>query len=340
MTISKDFAPVAEKGELQAARGLLGRLGRRHDLEPLDGGFARILLDEQGNPIVSGEQISAGQKYWARARSWVKIDIGTHRLQYDVEFSDPSGSAGFIAEISVTASVKDAAGAAQDGCTSAEEILVPVLREAIEVASGKAASPTGDGPITALSSAREQARAAARKLVGREPDVPAWLAAQVKAVSVDFDSTTAKHYADLVDKKHGSHLIEAEGEHDQRKAELMLKIRGIVRESLEPHLRDPVGRQIEAVIAEPSTENLNAFASKMAAGDLARQQAGITLIETLMDKDYVDKDDPLHVALLKMGPKLIESLSADPQPALGSGSSPPEIEAEAGNEGEQGRDDS
>lgn len=334
MTISKDFAPVAETGELEATGGLFGRLGRRHNLEPLGGGFTRILLDEHGRAIFSGDQLSAGQKYWARARSWVKIDTGTHRLAYDVEFSDPSGSAGFVAKMTVTASVQDAEGAAQDGCTSAEEILVPVLREAIEVAGGKATAPAGGDPIETLSSAREQARAAARKLVGKEPNVPNWLAAKVTAVSVDFDTTTAKHHADLVEKKHGGHLIEAKGEHDQKEMEGTLKVRDIVRENLAPHLRDSLGREIEAVVANPSTENLNAFASKISEGDMARQEAGITFIKALMDGNYIDKDDPVHVALLEMSSQLIKSLSANPAQALGSGQSKPEIEAEAGDDGD------
>jgi len=329
LTSSRDFAPVTEKGELQAASGLLGRLGRRHDLEPLDGGFARILLDEHGAPVASGKQLSAGQKYWARARSWVKIDTRAHRLEYDVEFSDRSGSAGFVAKIAVTASVVNAQGAAKDGCTSAGEILVPVLSEAIEVATGRTAPPSEGNPVADLNAAREQASAAARKLVGKPLKAPKWLSATVDAVSIEFDQVTAKRHADLIETRHGSHLIEAEGENKQIEAETEMKLRDIVRTSLEPHLRDSVGREIEAVVSNPSTENINAFAAKMADGEGERQQALFAVVQQLIDKDYLDKDDPIYRTLVEVSSKALEGMYGGQSPALSAGDTPPEIPAES-----------
>ena len=348
MTASKDFSPVVEKGELQAPTGLLGRLGRKHDLEPLPGGFARILLDEQGAPLVSGEQLTAGQKYWTRARSWVKIDIGTHRLEYEVDFSDPSGSAGFTAKIAVSASVRNAEGAARDGCTSAGEVIIPLLREAIEVAAASSSPAEEEDPIAALSAMRVRAREAARTLVGNEPTVPEWLSATVTAVSVDFDEATAKRHADLVEKKHGTHLIAAEGENEQKKAETAMKVRDIVRESLEPHLRDSMGREIEVVISNPTTENINAFASKMADTELGRQQALFAFVQSLIDKDYLDKEDPMYRTLVQVSSKALEGLYEGAPPALTGGAaaeiSPVEGETEgdevntADGDGEDGSD--
>lgn len=328
MTASSDFSPVVEKGELEEPSGLFRRLGRKHDLEPLGGGFARVLLDEHGATLAAGEQLTAGQKYWTRARSWVKVDVATHRLEYEVDFSDPSGSAGFTATIAVTASVRDAAEAARDGCTSAGEILVPLLREAIEVAAGSAEPPASEeDPIAALSAMRVQVRTAARSLVGTEPSVPEWLSATVTAVGVDFDEATAKRHSDLVEKKHGTHLIAAEGENEQKRAETAMKVRDIVRESLEPHLRDSMGREIEAVISNPSTENINAFASKMSDGELGRQQALFAVVQQLIDKDYLDKDDPIYRTLVQVSSKALEGLYESGPPALGGGAAVGELAA-------------
>jgi hypothetical protein len=335
VTASSDFSPVVEKGELEEPSGLFRRLGRKHDLEPLGGGFARVLLDEHGATLAAGEQLTAGQKYWTRARSWVKVDVATHRLEYEVDFSDPSGSAGFTATIAVTASVRDAAGAARDGCTSAGEILVPLLREAIEVAAGSGAYPVeGDDPIAVLSSMRVQAREAARSLVGTEPPVPEWLSATVTAVTVDFDEETAKRHSDLIEKKHGTHLIAAEGENEQKRAETAMKVRDIVRNSLEPHLRDSMGREIEVVISNPTTENINAFASKMSDGELGRQQALFAVVQQLIDKDYLDKDDPIYRTLVQVSSKALEGLYESGPPALGGTTAPAEISA-----GEDDEDD-
>jgi hypothetical protein len=302
-----------------------------------------VLLDEQGKPLASGEQLTAGQKYWTRARSWVKVDVGTHRLEHEVDFSDPTGSAGFTAKIAVTASVRDAEGAVRDGCSSAAEILVPLLREAIEVAATSSPPAEEGDPIAALSAIRGQAREAARGLVSTEPAVPEWLSAKVTAVSVDFDEETAKRHADLIEKKHGTHLIAAEGENEQKKAETAMKVRDIVRESLEPHLRDSMGREIEVVISNPTTENINAFASKMADTELGRQQALFAFVQTLIDKDFLDKEDPMYRTLVDVSSKALEGLYDGGPPALGGGTSAPEIssgdgepgEAEGSDEGEE-----
>jgi len=327
VTASSDFSPVVETGELQAPSGLLGRLKHKHDLEPVGSGFVRILLDDQGVPLASGEQLTAGQRYWTRARTWLKIDVGAHRLRYEVDFSDPSGSAGFIATISVEASVQDTEGAARDGCTSAGEILVPLLREAIEIAVGSSSPAVGEEPIAALSAMRAQTREAARSLVGTEPSVPSWLSATVTSVSVDFDETTAKRHADLIEKKHGAHLIAAEGENEQMKAKTAMEIRDIVRNSLEPHLRDSMGREIEVVVSNPTTENINAFASKMADTELGRQQALFAFVQSLIDKDFLDKEDPMYRTLVQVSSRALEGLYEGGPPALGGGTGANEISA-------------
>lgn len=327
MTASNDFSPVAGSGEIQAPSGLLGRLKHKHELEPVGSGFVRILLDEQGAPLASGEQLTAGQRYWVRARSWLKIDVGAHRLQCEVDFSDPSGSAGFIATISVEATVQSAEGAARDGCTSVREILIPLLRESVEIAVGSATMAAGDEPIAALSAMRAQAREAARTLVDTEPSVPNWLKATVTSVSIDFDEATAKRHADLIEKKHGAHLIAAEGENEQMKAKTAMEIRGIVRSSLEPHLRDSMGREIEVVVSNPTTENINAFASKMADTDLGRQQALYAFVQSLIDKDFLDKEDPMYRTLVQVSSRALEGLYEDGPPALGGSSSAKELPA-------------
>lgn len=327
MTASSDFSPVVESGELQAPSGLLGRLKYKHDLEPLGGGFVRILLDEQGVPLASGEQLTAGQRYWTRARSWLKIDVGAHRLRYEVDFSDPSGSAGFIATISVEASVQDAEGAARDGCASAGEILVPLLREAIEIAVGSSSTAAGEEPIAALSAMRAQASEAVRGLARTELNVPSWLSAKVTSVSVDFDEMTAKRHADLIEKKHGTHLIAAEGESEEVKTKEEMKIRGIIRSSLQPHLRDSMGREIEVVVSNPTTENINAFASKMADTELGRQQALFAFVQSLIDKDFLDKEDPMYRTLVQVSSRALEGLYEGGPPALGGGTGANEISA-------------
>ena len=327
MTASTDFSPVAGRGELKPESGLLGRFRRKQDLEPVGSGFVRILLDEQGSPIASGEQLSAGQKYWSRGRSWVKVDVGTHRLEYEVDFPDPSGSAEFVARVAVTASVEDAVGAAADGCTNVAEILVPVLEEAVAVVTGKVTRTKESDPIAALHSMRKKARNAVRKLVGESLDVPPWLSARVTAVTVEFDSVTAQHHATLVERKHGGHLIAADGENEMVKTETAMKIRDMVRTSLAPHLSDPATRAIEVVVSDPSTENINAFAAKMAEGEIGQQRALVAFVQTLLEKDYLDKDDPLYKTLVQVSSMGLEGLYVNQPSALGRGASAAELKA-------------
>ena len=334
MSATDDFSPVVEEQEFVTETGLLGRRRRRHDLEPLGAGYTRILLDDRGVPLHTGEQPSAGQRYWSRAgRSWVKVDLRPHILEYQIQFSDPTGRAGFIATVTVNSSVKDAEEVAKEGATSVKDILVPALREAIERASDKGHSVDKDDPVSALGTMRIHASKAAKGLVGDVKGIPSWLVAKVTAVSVDFDAATDSHRNELIKRSRDGQLIVAAGNNEKIEKTTAMEIRGIVRDSLTPHLANPATRAIEVVAGDPSPENINALVSTLNGIEGDQQRATIALLQELIDKDYLDKEDPIYKAIVDVAARVIRGDSfTEARSSLGAGATAKEITAEASTE--------
>jgi hypothetical protein len=337
LSVTDDFSPVAEEGRFKAETGLLGRLRRRNDLEPLSGGYARVLLDEQGAPVLAGEQISAGQRYWSRARSWMKVDVRRHTLEYEIKFSDPSGQAGFVATITVACSVKDPKAAAVEAADSVKDVLVPALRGAIKRASGTGSAIGDDDPVAALSTMRAHAERAAEEVVGEVSGIPAWLSAEITAISVDFDAATAGHRDELVKRSRDGQLIVADGANKKIETTTSMEIREIVRNSLTPHLANPATRAIEVVASDPSPENIDALVATLNSVEADQQSATIALLQELIEKDYLDKEDPIYKAIVDVAAKVIRGEPfSEARSSLGMGAPVKEI---AGGEGDGGAKD-
>jgi hypothetical protein len=331
LSVTDDFSPIADEGEFKAEGGLLGRLRRRHNLEPVSGGYARVLLDEEGAPVLTGDQMSAGQKYWSRARSWVKVDVRRHTLEYEIRFSDPSGRAGFIATITATCSVKDPEMAVVEGAEGVKDVVVPALRAAIKRVSNTSPDIEGDDPVKTLSAMRVRASQSADEVVGQVPGVPAWLSAEITAVSVDFDAATASHRDELIRRSRDGQLIIADGENKKIETNTSMEIREIVRTSLTPHLANPATRAIEVVASDPSPENINALVNALNGVEAAQQSATIALLQELIEKDYLDKEDPIYKAIVDVAARVIRGESfSEARSSLGTGTPAKEITAGEG----------
>ncbi|MFI4992915.1 MAG: hypothetical protein ACHQCH_04780, partial [Solirubrobacterales bacterium] len=126
-----DFSPIVEQGEFEAATGMLGRFKRRRELPSVSVGVALVLADKDGKPVAGGEQISGGEKYWAKATSWIKVDVSEHTLEFTIPFPDPSGRAGFTATVTVGSAIVDSPTVAASGVTSVKGFLEPALSEAV-----------------------------------------------------------------------------------------------------------------------------------------------------------------------------------------------------------------
>jgi len=308
MTVSDDFSPMVEQGELEPVPGRLGRLRRRHDLAPVEAGFVRVLIVEDGSPILAHD-LTGGERKWGRARSWVKVDVGYHTLDYAVSFSDPTSRAGFVARVNVRARVRDAGEVTRQGIVSVKDFLLPAVRLVVAQASSTIKPARDPDPIAALAEMRAQAEVHVRRAVqGAVPDVPNWLDAEFVSVTLGFDDGTQRHHAELVNRTRQGELIDANTVNEEKETKAALAVRAIWRDALLPHLSDPSRRVFEVAFANPTQQNLAQAVQQVSTTELELLGQGFDLLTKMVDKDYVDKDDPFYKAIVAMSGKLANHL--------------------------------
>lgn len=304
MTSTDDFCPLVEQGEVPTGGGLIGRVRRREDLAPLEAGFARVLLAADGSPVPPGQR-SAGEKRWGAARSWVKVDISHHTLEYAIPFSDPTGRVSFTARVGVRAAVGDPSEVARQGIVSVKDFLRPAVGQVVVEASGAIESQRDPDPIIALADTRKRADAAVRNAVrGPVVTAPRWLVADFVSVSVGFDAATERHHAELIESARTGEMIVANQANDAKRAEANLAVRAIWRKELLPHLSDPAARIFEVAFADPTRQNLANAVDQVTSSELQYMLQGFEVLRTMVDKDFVDKDDPVYAAIQAMSGKL------------------------------------
>lgn len=312
-----DYSPVVEQGELEVASGL-SRLRRRQQLAPVGAGFRRVLLDENGEPL-HGDNATPGERRNTPARNWVRVDVGHHRLEYRVGFSDPSGHAGFVATIAVEAAVVDAVEMVRYGTSSVKDVLEPALQRTVVDANGSGKALTDDGRIGRLTKMRQLARASTRKLEHKTLDaLPSWLSATVQSTSVDFDDTTQRHYRELVELDQQGDVIDARSKNDERLTLGQINVRNLWREDLMPHLSSPSQRVFEQVYANPTDQNIAAAVHQANERELALLQEVVRSFEMAAKEGFVEKEDPAIQALLRLVERLPHMVSAS-EPALPQG---------------------
>ena len=312
MKVSDDFSPIAEQGELNVEGGLFSRLKRRRDLAPIEPGFVRILLDANGTPI---DQQTAGQKYWSRARGWVKVDVRSHPLKYEIRFQDPSGLAGFVAEISVNARVSDPEAAVAEAADSVEDLLRPSLQKAVRAAHSKA-PPTGEeeSSVTVLNNLRLTATQSLESFLGPLDDVADWLSAKVSAVTVELDEETERHRVELIKKKREVAVADADGQSEAAKARNELAVRRIWEEGLADRLADPERRALMRLAADPTKQNIDDVAAEFNQLDAERRAAVLGFFRLAVEEGHFPEDEGLLEAFRQM-----EAQMAKPEGLLGVG---------------------
>lgn len=306
---SNDFSPIAEQGELELEAGLFSKLRRRRELAPIAPGFARILLDAESAPI---EELTAGQKYWSRARGWVKVDVRSHPLEYEIPFADPSGLAGFIATIDVSVAVSDPVGAVRDGAESTEAIVRPALQNAVRRAHAASGPPPEMDPVAVLNALRVTADRNLEALLGPLPEIADWLSAKVTSVSVELDEATKEHREQLLSKLRAVAIADADGQSDLAKAKNDIMVRRAWEDGFADHLADPEKRALARIAADPSRENIDRVVGQF---DQIEEQGRAAIVEMLreaINNGYFAEDDAIHNAI-----SALEKQYGNPQHALG-----------------------
>lgn len=320
MQSNDDFAPIAEQGEFGSEGGLFTRLKRKRPVEPTTPGFARIVLDEKIGPV---DEVTAGQRYWARGLSWVKVDVRDHHLAYEIDFPDPSGLAGFLARVDLVVRVCEPRGAVEHGAEGVREIVRPALQRAIRATHNASAPNPGDvSPVNALNELRLAAIANLENLDEPLPGVPDWLEVSISSVSVDFDEATSKHRTELMEKMRAVALADADGATELAKARNELKVRQLWEESFAQHLADPERRALARIAADPSRENIDRIAGEFDQIEAQGRAAIVEVLREAVNKGYFAEDDAIYTAIGAM-----EKQYGVPQHTLERGEKAKQVEA-------------
>ncbi len=300
MEFPDDFNPIEQQGELETGGGPLGRMRQRRQLPAAGAGHRLVLIDEQGQPRSSG---TAGVKYWAQGRAWVKVDVSDHVLQYTIPFSDLTGRAGFLAAIKVRSNVTDANLVTQSAVTSVKGYLEPALHETAIAAAGESAHAEGKDPVAALTDLQHNVESMLREAMVGKPvaGVPSWLNTCVESVVVTLDTATARHREDLVRSSRTGELLDAQAVNEIKQADHTVKLRDLWRKALGPHMTDPVARAVEVMISNPSPSNIASVSNQLNNAEIGLQEKILDVLDTLIESGYLHGtgDLPQAVEMLR-----------------------------------------
>lgn len=298
MEFATDFSPVAEEGTIERPRGMLGRWRQLSQLPPIGNGFVRVLLNENGEPMGGGQNLSAGEKYWVSAVSWVKVDIRDHTMRYTFPLSEPSGNASFDVTVTLTVTVKNPMEVVRRGIRSARGIVEPALQTALLHIAGQLGRPyvLGDDPLLALNECRSRVAVAVSSALGsyQHLTLPLSIGAVMGPVAVSFDRATQNHHDDLLNRIQKGRIIDVDASNTERETTHAIANREAWRKALEPYLSDPEKRAFEIVAANPSEENIRAVVAHLDEDDKGRRSEVLAVLNTLVDRHYLDKDDELY----------------------------------------------
>lgn len=308
---------------------MLARLRGRRELPSVGVGVELVLVDKDGK-LAGGREITGGEKYWARASSWIKVDVAEHTLDFKIPFSDPTGRADFVAVVTVSVRIANSVDVAASAPSGVKGFIEPALGEAVASCASSVEPSSGGDPVAALNDSRRTAEAALRKSIRSENvDLPSWLSASVKSVNVTFDEATKRHYDDLVRRARDGELFGATADNKTRETEHAIAIRSQWREALVPHLSDPATRSFEVVLADPSPQNIAKVVDQVNATDAIARERVYHVLSSLIDNDHLHKTSELPemmkeiLAGLRIGDAPTEAAS------LGAGTQQPVIDAEA-----------
>jgi hypothetical protein len=320
---ASDYNPVADKGTIEKASGILGRRKLRDSLPPVGHGYERVLVDRNGAIRSGAGSSTAGERYWASPVSWLQIDVSDHQLTYRFPYQVVDGTAGYDIEVTVTATVTDAAEAVRRKVQGVRMYIAPALSMRVGKALAPASYQARGNTVTTLNSGREQvARAVREELApGSDFKIDGWLRVQMADVSVTFDTPTALHHDQLVDAARSAELDITQLHHKERSARAEIGLRKTWSQYLEPRLENPLTRAVETIAANPTQENIQQVVGQLDASDQWTRAEVVAILNKLIDKDFVGDINELQaikviVEGLQRTPSSTKSEIGSPVPDL------------------------
>jgi hypothetical protein len=327
--MTEDRSPIADRGEIEQRRGLAGLFGGADRSIPAPEPGQRLVLVGRDGGVTTGEPgRSAGERHRDRPHRWLLVDEQEHQWTFPIAFADTATTAGFVATVSVTASVRDPLAVARKGVDSFTGHLEPALTSAVAGAAAVVGDDvaTGPDPVKALTDARKRVLGGLRDHLGARLDtvLPEWLSARVTSVTIDFDAATRRHYDDLVERARLGHVIEADNANDERRDKGEIARRGRWRAALGDAVANPILGLLEVAAADPSRDNIASVSAHVLQLYRDSAEHGRETMLELIRNDHLDETGPLYASLMKTLEGAMPNLlpGAAPAPGLNVGTTP------------------
>lgn len=285
---TSDFDPLVRSGVLEKASTMLGLRRRRADLPVVENGHALVLVDRNGG-VRSAEALTAGERFWAAEGTWQIIDVSSHEIHCDFDFTSTDGTAGYVIDVEVLVRVTDADEAVRRKARAVSVLVRPKLRSSVERALPNPREVRGGDTVTNLNAGRAHVASALRQaLLGEEDQtVDGWLAYRVTDVTVTFDAATRTHLDTLVSQHRTSEIDVRELRHRLTKADAEIDLRNKWAAHLTEQLSEPVTRAVAAAASDPTPANIAVAVEQLNSDEQWTRAEVVTILKTLIEKNYV-----------------------------------------------------
>lgn len=323
-----DYNPIASRGSIEKASGILGRRRVRDSIPSVGHGLELVIVGRNGEAR-SGAALTAGERYWASEGTWLKVDVSDHELTYEFAHGATDGSAGYLIEVTVVVNIQDAVGAVRRKADGIRKYILPTLKQRVATSLPTAIGSGSGDTLSALNSGRDQViRALAEGFhPGSSFDVDGWLRVVVNDISVAFDRSTANHYDRLVDAARTSEINLTELRNKEKSAQAEINLRTTWSRYLEPRLADPLQRAVEVIAANPTQENIQQVVAQLDGSDQWTRAEVVSILNKLIDKDFVTDINELQAIKV-----IVDGLQRTPATGQGRAVGPRELKLIEGSE--------
>lgn len=298
-SIENDYSPILRSGTLDKPSGIRGRHKLRQSIPNAGIGEELVLILSDGNPVSA---MTAGERYWGSASSWVIADVSVHHLAFRFSYQDPDGLAGYDIAATARVAVINAAVAARSNVRGVREYIEPAMRAAVTRSLSRPRnahlSNAGDQDTpTELNSRLQDHSHILHGITGQPLPTDQWLAVTVTELSIAFDGATQTHYNTLVDTSRATTTRLAGIDGDKAAAMRQIEFQKIWAEHYGKDVPAELGKYVTWVAADPTPENIRILAEMVAADGRLERDRVDSLIGKLIDSKLIVEFEDIPKAI-------------------------------------------
>ena len=285
MSDSENF-PIIESGALTRPRALFGLIPRPIEIPSCGAGQVIVLVDGGGKSSLSP---SAGEKLHGTFTAFVKVDSQPHHLSFPRVDSIATTAGSFEVSIELEVWVVDPVSAAQSKNSEVKRLIQPRLARAVRTADvSRVVDSETRGLLVALQGLRKEVFAAVSKC-----NLPFdWMRFEVLEVDVQPDRQVAEHLRDMQGKSQqsssGAEGVKLTAQADEAQIDRM----GRFKKFMESASLSPAELLVVRALMDDDRDHVAKVLSDLSLGRIEISKARLPLIQTMIDKDFLDSSSP------------------------------------------------